>query len=94
MKEGERLSIYTALGLNGEAGEIAEKVKKVLRDHDGDFSKLDKDDISKELGDVLWYVSAFAHSIGLSLDDIARGNIEKLSSRKTRGVIRGSGDNR
>jgi len=94
MQDNEKLLIYTALGLNGEAGEIADKVKKVLRDHDGDISKLDTADITKELGDVLWYIAMFAKSIGVSLDDIATTNVEKLASRHKRGVIQGSGDNR
>lgn len=94
MQDNQKLFVYTALGLNGEAGEIAEKVKKVLRDHDGDMSKLDTADITKELGDVLWYLAMFAKSIGVTLDDVATTNVEKLASRAARGKIHGSGDNR
>lgn len=83
---------YTALGLSGEAGEITNKVKKILRgDYDTDAIR---DDIAAELGDVLWYVAMVAHEFDLSLADIAEANLEKLASRKARGVIKGSGDNR
>jgi len=86
--------IYPALKLNGEAGEVAEKVGKVLRDNGGVFTDEIKAAIGKEIGDVLWYCAALAHDLGLNLDDIAEGNIAKLADRKTRGVIQGSGDNR
>lgn len=80
---------YVALGLNGEAGEFAEKVKKLIRD--GVFVK---EDAAKELGDVLWYTARAAEALGYSLEDIAQMNIDKLSSRKARNVLQGSGDNR
>jgi len=86
--------IYPTLGLAGEAGEVAEKVKKILRDDGGAISKEKKEELKKELGDVLWYVSQVATEIGLSLGDIAEFNIEKLLSRKERGKIQGSGDDR
>jgi NTP pyrophosphatase (non-canonical NTP hydrolase) len=86
--------VYPTLGLAGEAGEVAEKIKKVLRDDGGKVSDEKKQDITKELGDVLWYVSQIATELGLSLDDIAKLNIEKLLSRLERGQIKGSGDNR
>ena len=86
--------VYPVLGLNGEAGEVAEKVKKILRDQDGVVSEQNIADLTKELGDVLWYVAAVATELGLNLDDIARLNIQKLQSRQTRGVLHGNGDSR
>jgi len=86
--------IYPTLGLAGEAGEVAEKIKKVLRDREGILDKKVKEDIKKELGDVLWYVSQLATELGFSLDSVASFNIEKLSSRRKRDKIHGSGDNR
>ena len=81
--------VYPTLGLCGEAGEVAEKVKKQVRD--GVFNR---HEVAKELGDVLWYLTNICNDIGYNLDEIAYLNIEKLSSRKERGVIKGSGDNR
>lgn len=86
--------MYYTLGLTGESGEIAEKVKKIVRNHSGDFSKLDHDDIKKELGDVLWYLAMLAETFDIKLDDVASTNIAKLADRANRGVIKGSGDNR
>ena len=86
--------IYPTLGLAGEAGEVAEKIKKVLRDNDGKVTEEKRAEIEKELGDVLWYVSQIASELGLSLDQIAEKNIEKLYSRMERGKLSGSGDNR
>lgn len=86
--------IYPALGLGGESGEIANKLKKVIRDHDGKIDNGTKQVIKDELGDVLWYVSQLASELGLSLDEIAKDNISKLADRKKRGKIGGSGDKR
>jgi NTP pyrophosphatase (non-canonical NTP hydrolase) len=83
-----------AMGVAGEAGEVLEKWKKIVAYHDGKLSPEDKDELGKELGDVVWYVAVMAHSLGLSFDDIMERNVEKLKSRKTRGVITGKGDNR
>ncbi|MGI9418515.1 MAG: nucleoside triphosphate pyrophosphohydrolase family protein [Geminicoccaceae bacterium] len=85
---------YPALGLASEAGEVAGKVKKVLRDRDGDFGDDQIAAIRDELGDVLWYVATLAADLGLGLDEIAAGNIEKLRSRLERGAIQGDGDKR
>jgi len=81
--------LYPALGLCGETGEVAEKVKKQVRD--GVFNR---HEVAKELGDVLWYLANLANDIGYNLDEVADINIEKLTSRKNRDKIKGSGDNR
>jgi NTP pyrophosphatase (non-canonical NTP hydrolase) len=86
--------LHWVLGLNGEAGEVAEKVKKIIRDKDSVVSAEDKQELAQELGDVLWYLAVFAHDLGVSLDKIAEANLEKLQSRKQRGVLGGSGDKR
>jgi len=92
-KAGTDLS-YPALGLAGEAGEVAEKVKKIIRDKNGRMTKQDREAIAKELGDVLWYVNALCRTIGVSLPEVAVRNIEKLFSRKDRGELHGEGDDR
>lgn len=86
--------IYPTLGLSGEAGEVAEKIKKVMRDKGGVVDEDTKRAIEKELGDVLWYVSQIATELRLDLDEIAKKNIEKLYSRMERGKLGGDGDNR
>jgi NTP pyrophosphatase (non-canonical NTP hydrolase) len=87
-----RNPLYPTLGLCGEAGEVAEKVKKVLRDRQGRFGPEVVEAIGLELGDVLWYVAQLATELGLRLDDVAAANLAKLSSRAERGVIAGDGD--
>ncbi len=82
------------LGLVGESGEVAEKFKKLLRDNGGMIDETAKAEIAKELGDILWYVSSVSHCLDISLEDIAHKNLDKVLSRKARGVTKGSGDNR
>lgn len=87
---------YTAkiLGLVGESGEVAEKYKKIIRDKKGKISPADRAELIKELGDVLWYIALLAKYLDVSLEEVASQNLEKLSSRKSRKVIKGKGDNR
>jgi NTP pyrophosphatase (non-canonical NTP hydrolase) len=85
---------YPALGLAGEAGEVAEHAKKAIRDDDSVVSGERRDAMAKELGDVLWYVAQLASELELDLDAIAQTNLDKLLSRQRRGVLSGSGDER
>ena len=86
--------IYPSLGLTGEAGECADKVKKVIRDNGGQFTEEKKYELAKEIGDVLWYCATLANDIGFDLETIGQMNYSKLHSRQVRGVLGGSGDNR
>jgi len=90
--------LYPTLKLAGEAGEVAEKLGKLMRDEalvPGDpLTPAQRDGLAKELGDVLWYVANLATDLGLTLEQVARDNLEKLASRQRRGVIHGSGDER
>ena len=90
----EQAIIYPTLGLTGEAGEVANKVKKIIRD--GSNSKDEKlvSEIKAEIGDCLWYIAVLASDFDIKLSDIASANIEKLATRKSKGTIHGSGDNR
>lgn len=85
---------YAALGLTGEAGETADKVKKIIRDKDGIVNEQDREQLIKEVGDILWYVSAAAYELDTSLEEIATVNIAKLQDRQARNKIKGEGDNR
>ncbi len=86
--------IQQVLGLADEAGEVQAIFKKWIRDQDADFSKLDKEMIKKEMGDVLWYIAVIADDLDISLDKLAESNLDKLASRKQRGTLSGSGDDR
>ena len=86
--------IYPTLGLTGEAGEVAEKVKKVIRDNNQEFTDEKKRQIALEISDVLWYCATLAHDIGYTLEDIAQMNVDKLASRQQRNKLGGSGDER
>ena len=82
------------MGLCGEAGEVAEKFKKMHRDTDGGITEEFKESVKKELGDVLWYINAIAKNLGIPLEEVAQENLDKISSRAARNVQRGSGDDR
>lgn len=86
--------MYAALGTAGEAGEVADKVKKLWRDHGAELTVEIRENIGKEIGDVLWYLAEVASNLHLNLDVIAEQNVEKLRSRQERGVLGGSGDHR
>src|SRR5579884_3723796 len=87
-------TLHWVLGINGEAGEVAEKIKKIIRDKGGKLTDEDRKELAKEIGDVLWYLAVFAHDLGYSFDTIAAANLTKLQGRKSRGTLSGSGDNR
>lgn len=85
---------HWVLGITGEAGEIAEKVKKIIRDNDGNVSADNKKELVKEMGDVLWYLAVLCEHLGYKFDDVGTVNISKLRDRQKRDKISGSGDNR
>jgi NTP pyrophosphatase (non-canonical NTP hydrolase) len=82
------------LGLVGESGEFADKMKKILRDQKGHMTATNKAELAKELGDVLWYLAVLSAYLGVDLEDLATQNIEKLAKRQKAGKLGGSGDNR
>ncbi len=94
IKASEPGFVAKILGLVGESGEVAEKFKKVIRDKNGILTEEDKIEIAKELGDVLWYISALSWYMGIPLEDVAKINREKLSKRKAENKLHGAGDNR
>ena len=90
----EQAIIYPTLGLTGEAGEVANKVKKIIRDGTNKNNENLVQEISSEIGDVLWYIAVLADDVGVKLSDIANNNLIKLENRKKKGTIHGSGDDR
>ena len=86
--------IYPTLGLAGETGEVTEKIKKALRDDNNIITDSRKTELTKELGDVLWYLTQLSTELGLSLEEVAANNLSKLFSRQERGQLQGSGDDR
>ncbi len=93
-KDKKNELFHLLLALCGESGEIAEKAKKIIRDKDSDFSQWDREDIIKELGDVMWHVAVIAEYFDIPLEEVGVKNIAKLADRLNRGVISGNGDNR
>lgn len=86
--------LYPVLGLIGEAGELANKIKKIYRDKNGVLNESDRSDILKETQDCTWYLAEIFTQLGVKFDDMVQANIAKLADRAERGVIGGSGDNR
>lgn len=95
--QGQNL-IYPALGLAGEAGEVADKIKKLWRNKGKTSPKQltceESNELVKEIGDVMWYCAALCNEMGLHMGAVAQINIDKLLDRKARGVIKSEGDNR
>lgn len=94
VKDMDATLLSQVFGLVGESGEVAEKFKKLIRDKQGRISEEDRQEILKELGDILWYVNTVSSLLGSSLEEVAQKNLDKVLSRKERGVTKGSGDNR
>lgn len=86
--------VYPTLGLVNEAGEVAGKIKKIFRDRGGQISEADREALKGELGDVLWYLTQICTNLGLTLEEVAEANLDKLFSRLERGQIHGDGDHR
>ena len=85
---------YPTLGLCGESGEVADKIKKIYRDNNGIISEDNKEQLVKEMGDVLWYLANMATDLNVTLEDVARKNLEKIQIRHQKNLIHGEGDNR
>lgn len=102
-KETRKTAVYPGLGNNfsfpmiglaGETGEVAEKIKKIIRDKNGIVDEEARREVEKELGDVLWYLAQLATELDIALEDVVACNLEKIVSRKERNMIHGDGDNR
>ncbi len=93
-KQAEYELMYLGLGIANEAGEVAGKIKKVIRDDDGVVTPERREAIKQELGDVLWYLSQITRVLGLTLSEVAQANADKLTARMERGTIKGDGDTR
>ena len=93
-KQKEYQLLYLGLGIAGEAGEIAEKLKKILRNDDGVLSEEKREALKHEIGDVLWYLSQLARVLNFSFSEAANANIKKLANRAARNVIKSTGDKR
>lgn len=93
-RDDEGVAAYPALGLAGEAGEVCEHVKKLIRDDDGRLTDERRRRLKKELGDVLWYVAALCSELELNMGEVAQANVEKLADRQRRDVLHGEGDER
>jgi NTP pyrophosphatase (non-canonical NTP hydrolase) len=90
----EKGLVYCTLGLTGEAGEFADKVKKIIRDDNNELSEEKRQALAGELGDVMWYTAMLARELGTTLEEVAQNNLDKLESRRLRGKLKGSGDDR
>jgi len=90
----ERPYLYPALGLVGESGEVADKIKKLYRDRDGELDEEYRQAIMLEISDAMWYGAVLAHELGYTLSEVFEANIKKLRDRQARGVVQGDGDNR
>ncbi len=91
--QGNNIS-YAVLGLTGEVGEVADKVKKIIRDNNGIIDAQKREELIKELGDAFWYLATLATELNTTLEEVAEKNILKIRDRKHRGVLHGEGDNR